>query len=122
MSNRDPSSNKPRTIVPSDRTFFDDVALRIKLIVRLMGDQRISLWIKLLPMFSLVYFLFPDVAPGPIDDAAIIGLGFYLFVELCPPDIVQEHMDELTRVIDSAWEDPEEIEGEIIDADFTEVD
>lgn len=72
-----------------------DLVGRIKLILRLMADKRVNPWIKVLPLSSALYFIIPDIAPGPIDDMAIIWFGMYLFLEMCPPDIVQEHMDML---------------------------
>jgi hypothetical protein len=68
----------------------------------------------------------PDIAPGPIDDAAVIWLATYLFVELCPPDVVQEHLDALKatrKVMDNYQETSqtdgrgEVIDGEIVDGD-----
>jgi hypothetical protein len=29
----------------------------------------------------------------------------YLFVELCPPDVVEEHLAAITRVIPGQWRD-----------------
>ena len=89
------SEDKDRNIVPSGGGIFNDLATRIKLILRLMGDSRVSPLLKLLPIGSLLYFIIPDIAIGPVDDVAIVWIGSYLFVELCPPDIVQEHMDTL---------------------------
>ncbi len=63
---------------------FHDLLLRIKLILRLMVDRRVNLLVKLLPIGSLVYLLVPDFLPGPFDDAAMIALLSYLFVELFP--------------------------------------
>ena len=77
---------------------FQGLSQRIRLIVRLMGDPRVSPLLKVLPVGTLLYLIIPDLAPGPIDDAAIIWLGTYLFVELCPPDVVQEHMAAETRL------------------------
>lgn len=114
---------KERSIIPHQGGgVFQDLALRIKLIVRLMADRRVSPWLKLMPIGSLLYLLFPDIAPGPIDDAAIIWLGFYLFVELCPPQIVEEHMKALRRAIPAEWHDVPGKEGEeeIIEAEFHE--
>jgi hypothetical protein len=42
-------------------------------------------------------------------------LGSYLFVELCPPAVVQEHLRVLTAVIDGEWhevppETPEQLD------------
>jgi len=87
---------------------FDELALRIKLIWRLLLDRRVHPLLKLLPFGTLVYFLVPDILPGPVDDALLIWLGSYLFVELCPEEIVQEHMDALTKVIEGEWREIDE--------------
>ena len=102
--------DKPsRSLVPKANV-FQEAATRIKLIVRLMGDRRVSPLLKLIPVGALAYWLIPDIAPGPIDDALLLWLGAYLFVELCPPEIVREHMRELTRTIEGEWREitPEE--------------
>ena len=90
-------SNEPnrKIAIPPSGGMFQDLAKRVKLIFRLLSDPRVSPLVKLLPIGSAVYLVFPDLAPGPIDDAAIIWLATYLFVELCPPDIVAEHMQAL---------------------------
>jgi uncharacterized membrane protein YkvA (DUF1232 family) len=87
---------------------FNEMLLRIKLILRLMGDRRVSPLLKLLPIASLVYLVVPtDFLPLlPFDDAAVILLASYLFVELAPPEIVQEHMAIMNNVIPGAWQDP----------------
>ena len=101
--------------------FFEGIGLRAKLILRLMLDRRVSWWLKLLPVGSLVYLVNPIDIPGPIDDIAVVSLGFYLFVELCPPAVVKEHMDNLKSVVDAKVFDPNtEPEGEVIDAEFHE--
>lgn len=93
-----------RDIVPShDSGFFQDLALRIKLILRLIGDRRVNPLLKLLPVGTIIYLFVPDLVIGPLDDAAVIWLGNYLFVELCPPEVVSEHMRALTSVIDAEW-------------------
>lgn len=106
---------KLRNIVPGEG-WFHDLSLRVHLILRLMADSRVPIWLKMLPLGSLVYLLVPDLMPGPIDDAVIVWLGAYLFVELCPQHVVQEHLEELTQgVISGKWRDikPEDImEGE----------
>lgn len=115
-----PESGK-RPIAPYRGGVFSDLANRIKLILRLMADPRVSLWLKLIPAGSLVYLLFPDIAPGPIDDAAIIWLGTYLFVELCPPEVVEEHMAAIARTISGQWHEPRGSgEEEIIEGEFRE--
>jgi uncharacterized membrane protein YkvA (DUF1232 family) len=87
--------------------FFHDLSLRVRLILRLMADRRVSFFLKLLPIGTLLYMVVPDIFPGPLDDAAVIWLGTTLFVELCPQDIVQEHMDEMTSVINAEWREIE---------------
>ncbi len=99
---------------------FHNFILRIKLILRLMADERVSPWLKILPILSLVYLLIPDLAPGPIDDAAVLWFGSYLFVELCPPQVVQEHLDELMGVVPGPGRDTLGDDTEIIEAEFTE--
>ena len=97
---------------------FREIANQFKLIMRLMSDPRINFGLKLLPFASLLYFIFPDIVPGPIDDALIIGVGTYIFIELCPPEIVQEHRDVLNHTIGGQWHDPKE--DDIVDGKFKE--
>lgn len=114
---------------PRSGGFFQDLTLRLKLILRLLGDGRVNPLLKILPIGSLVYLVVPDIAPGPIDDAAVIWLATYLFVELCPPGVVQEHLEALKatrKVMDSYQETSqpdthgEVIDGEIVDGDDQE--
>ncbi len=114
-----PDDNK-RAISPRNPGLFQDLSNRFKLIFRLMGDKRVSPLIKVLPIGSLVYLLVPDLVLGPVDDAVIIWLGTYVFVELCPPDVVKEHMEDLTGIVTSEWSEPTDEPEEIIDAEFTE--
>ncbi len=90
-------SNEPnrKITLPTNGGMFQDLAKRFKLIFRLLADSRVSPLVKILPIGSAIYMLFPDLAPGPIDDAAIIWLSTYLFVELCPPNVVAEHMETI---------------------------
>ena len=107
-------SNSQKKITPSGG-FLHELALRIKLIIRLMGDGRVNPLLKVLPIASILYIINPIDVPGPLDDAAVVGLGMYLFLELCPPDVVNEHLTQLRSV---------NIEGEedevIVDAEFHE--
>jgi hypothetical protein len=111
-----------RKIKQRDSGFFNELSKHFKLILRLMGDRRVSPFLKLIPLFSLVYFLFPDIAPGPIDDALIIWLSTVLFVELCPPEVVDEHRKELEGVIQGEWRDASEDQQDIIEGEFTHKD
>jgi hypothetical protein len=98
---------KNKKLIPMDGGFFRDVANQIRLVLRLLADPRVHPLVKLLPIGSLIYMVFPDLFPlNPVDDALVVGLGTYMFVELCPPDVVQEHKDDLKRVVPGSWKDP----------------
>lgn len=116
------TEEEDREIIKSSGSFFNNLANQVKLIMRLMVDPRVNPILKLLPIGSVLYFIFPDIAPGPIDDIAIIWLGSYLFVELCPPDIVQEHLDAIEQVVPGEWQDIDAGKGDIIDVDYWEED
>ena len=111
--------SKQDKITPYRGGVFSDLVNRIKLILRLMADSRVNPLIKIIPIGSLVYLLFPDIAPGPVDDAAIIWLSTYLFVELCPPEVVEEHMAAIRRTIPGQWQESQFVsEDEIVDGEF----
>lgn len=99
-----------------------DLVVRLKLILRLMGDPRVNFLVKVLPIVSLAYLIWPiDLIAGipglsALDDIAIVSLGNYLFVELCPPNVVQEHMKSLTSNLD-----PQSASDEIVDAEATDL-
>lgn len=113
------SDNNPRSITRPKGGFFQDLTLRVKLILRLIGDGRVSPFLKLIPIGALVYLIFPDLAPGPIDDAAILWLGTSLFVELCPPDVVAEHMEALRKTITvETYDAPQSKEEDIVEGQF----
>jgi len=102
-------SDRERNIVPSQGGgMLRELGVRMKLILRLMRDSRVNPLLKLLPVGTLVYLIVPDLAIGPIDDAVVIWLGSVLFVELCPPDVVKEHMDALHSVVDAEWRETDD--------------
>lgn len=109
-----------RTITPHRGGVFDDLLLRIKLIIRLITDPRVHPLLKLVPIVSFVYLLIPDLAPGPVDDVAVIWVGFYLFVELCPPHVVEEHMNDLKLTVPGEWKDVGKDDEEIVEGEFKE--
>lgn len=89
-------NNKPM-ISPKgqDPGFLQGLSRQLKLILRLMADNRVNVLLKILPIASFLYLISPFDFPGPIDDAMVIGFGLYTFVELCPKDIVAEHKNTL---------------------------
>jgi hypothetical protein len=103
---------------------FNDLSNYFKLVFRLMTDRRVSPFLKILPVGTLVYFIVPDLVPGPIDDAVIIWMGTYLFIELCPPEVVAEHRAALDNIVPSTARDPkpDDEQEEVIEGEFHEVD
>ncbi len=109
-------------VVPAQGGAMRALVQRLKLIGRLMGDNRVSPFIKVLPLASLAYLIFPfDLIPGialpvigALDDAAVLWIGSTLFVELCPDEVVQEHMHKLGGIVDDSAED-------IVDAEATDI-
>jgi uncharacterized membrane protein YkvA (DUF1232 family) len=123
-------ANKHDIINNQNSGFFQDLVLRLKLILRLLGDPRVNFFVKLLPIAAAIYVISPiDLIPGAVlpfigalDDAAVVWLGTTLFVSLCPDDVVEEHTNALQKVVTGTWRDaPQEEEtGEIIDAEANE--
>lgn len=106
-----------RNLDPKKKGFFGELVLQVRLVIRLMKDDRINPFLKLLPFAGFLYFIVPDLVIGPFDDTAIIFLGSYLFLEFCPPAIVQEHM----RILRGEFPPPQE-RPDVIDAEFKDMD
>jgi uncharacterized membrane protein YkvA (DUF1232 family) len=115
------TDNRRKLLVPPKGGMMKDFVKRLKLIGKLMGDNRVNFFLKALPLASIAYLIWPlDLAPGvalpiigALDDAAILWIGSTLFVELCPDGVVKEHMDELDMVTGDS--------NEIVDADSSDV-
>ena len=81
----------------------------LKLMRRLLLDERVPLWQKAIPVAAAVYLvspldLIPDVIPvvGQLDDLAVLLGSMRLFRSLVPPALIEEHL---------AY-----IDGEVVDA------
>jgi uncharacterized membrane protein YkvA (DUF1232 family) len=117
-----------RSLIPSQGGMVSDLVMRIKLIARLMADKRVSIWPKLLPIGALVYVISPiDLIPGgvvplvgAVDDVAILWFGTSLFIELCPPEVVDEHMQQMSGKTIGGNNPPPD-GGEVIDAEVTDI-
>ncbi len=107
MSTLPPSLPAPQGNVVRQTIF------RARLVWSLIRDGRVP-WIwKLIPIGALAYVIFPfdfipDFAPiiGQLDDVGIFLGSLWLFVELCPPDVVKEHWDDLAAVtVKGSWQE-----------------
>ena len=131
MSNY-PNSGDNRSMTPRSGGFFSDLTDRFRLISRLMMDSRVNPFIKVLPVGALLYALWPFDIPTPIDDVFVIWLGTTLFVQLCPPDVVEEHTSLIERKTGRpvGWQDfpkqepigSQAAQGDVIDGEYYEND
>lgn len=98
-----------------------NVLNQLKLIFRLMGDRRVNIFAKLIPIGALVYLIWPIDAItipiiGAVDDAALLWLASYIFTELCPPEVVAEHMQTLAGNTNDG-----DTQEDIVDAEATDL-
>ncbi len=118
-----------QSIIPSQANLLQDVTLRAKLFLRLMADSRISPWIKLIPVGALAYLISPlDLIPGGLvtligaaDDAAIVWLGYYAFIEMCPPDVVRELAKQLVSNTAVVEEVKKTGQDDVVDGEATDI-
>ncbi len=113
----------PRDLmIPPQGGMIRDFVLRVRLILRLIRDRRVSFWLKIIPVAGIIYLISPfDLIPdivfpviGELDDAAILWITNALFLELCPPQIVREHVRALLG------DTMKRGDGEVVDADSVE--
>lgn len=114
-----------KKVVPNENDgFIESIANYLKLVYRLMLDNRVNAGFKAIPLLSLVYLINPFDIPFPIDDAAVIWGLTYLFIEFCPQDVVAEHRAAISAEIFAKWVDkknnPADDEEVIIDAEYRE--
>jgi uncharacterized membrane protein YkvA (DUF1232 family) len=130
-------NDKRPVIYDENLGFFRNLILQARLVWLLLRDARVPVWLKALPVGALAYVimpadLFPDlvIGLGQVDDVAAVVLGFGTFISLCPPDVVEEHMQSLTGQ-PSSWEVQKqtpkksvetsgEAETNVIDGSYTE--
>lgn len=117
-------------IVPSQGNVLRDLTLRVKLIMRLVGDKRVNPWLKLIPVAGLVYLISPvDLIPdvvfpviGELDDLAVLWLTNHFFIEFCPPDVVREHVRSLVSNADIINEERNKAQDDdVVDGEATDV-
>lgn len=115
-----------QSMIPSKGGVFQELTLRAKLIFRLIGDRRVSPWVKLIPIAGLIYWISPvDLIMGipgidAVDDVAVLWFAQYMFIELCPPEVVRELSKQLSSnntMVDEANQD----DGEVVDGEATDV-
>lgn len=94
-------------------TFVQEISQQFGLFLRLIKDDRVPTLLKLIPIFSIVYVLFPfDLIPdlfpvaGQVDDIGVMAIGLKLFLDLAPAGIVREHLNAMADIaeeVDGKW-------------------
>ncbi len=71
---------------------------------RLYHDARVSMLAKTVPVLAILLMLTPpalelDMIPliGELDWLLVAYLALKVFIWLCPPDVVREHVSEIAR-------------------------
>ncbi len=76
----------------------------VRLYWRLFRDRRVPTLAKAFFVVTLAYLvwpvdLIPDFVPllGEVDDLAVVLSGLWLFIRLCPPEVVRERVREIAE-------------------------
>ena len=115
-----------QSIIPSKGGVLQEITLRAKLIFRLIADRRVSPWVKLVPIAGLIYWISPlDLISGipglsAVDDVAVVWFAQYMFIELCPPEVVLELSKQLASN-NTIVDEVNQQEEEIVDGEATDV-
>jgi uncharacterized membrane protein YkvA (DUF1232 family) len=118
-----PDPRPPRQPIKYRPSVFVRIANYLKLFWRLLLDSRVSILLKLIPFGALVYGISPlDWVIPVVDDLVILFLGIYLFVELCPEDIVNAHRQAIEGVLEGkardAQDDEKIVEEDLLEGEF----
>lgn len=76
----------------------------VRLFYRLINDARVPILAKMVPVMGLLLMLTPpalelDTVPiiGELDWVVVGYLALKVFIWLCPPDVVREHVSQISR-------------------------
>lgn len=98
-----------------DPNFIVRIFNQGRLAWRLIGDRRVPLWLKGLPLLTVAYLIWPlDIISelllpllGPLvalDDLGIILVGLVTFIGLAPKHVVDEHERAIRGDTSSGWQ------------------
>lgn len=124
------SDNRRPIQGPQDDTsalmaWLHDVVRQLRLAWRLFLDRRVPLWTKIVPPAALAYVLspidilsdFPPLGLNQLDDVAVLFLGLKMFIELAPPEVVREHLEELGARLQE-WRVVDEEEDAVVEGRY----
>jgi len=91
-------------------SWLAEVLKQGRLVLRLLGDRRVPIWPKLIIPATIAYIVWPIdllmdpmLGLGQLDDVAVLLIGLKLFVELCPTDVVRQHLEQLSSVVEGTY-------------------
>lgn len=107
-------------------SFFGSLFKQTRLGWRLLKDSRVPGWVKLIPFAAFIYFLSPvDLIPdwvlpglGEVDDIVVLLLALKVFVDLSPPGVVREHLENLMGRKAKTYSEDDPSSGPTIDATY----
>ncbi|HLF26907.1 MAG TPA: hypothetical protein VJG32_11270 [Anaerolineae bacterium] len=87
----------------SRRSVWTVIKRQLRLIKELLGDRRVPIWMRAIPVVGLVYLfspieLLPDAAVLPfslLDDLIVIVVCLTVFLALVPRPIIDDHLSWL---------------------------
>lgn len=92
---------------PSARgpNWLSELVKNLRLAWRLLRDPAVPTWLKLIPLGALVYILMPlDFIPdwmfglGQADDLTLFLLSLKVLVDLCPWEVVERHLAQMSSI------------------------
>ena len=94
----------------------------LRLVWRLLADPRVPLFPKLILLVAAIYVISPvDLIPdlilglGQLDDIGVAMLAIGVFIQLCPPALVDEHR---RAIAGESGEGAKPSDGETIEGSF----
>lgn len=125
MGKSSPSSDMQQTA-----GFLGGLVKQVRLAWRLLQDGRVPGWVKMIPFAGLLYFLSPiDLIPdwvlpglGEVDDVVLLVLAMKMFIDLSPPGIVREHLEDLFGMKDRARPNSDPSATQTIDGTYRVLD
>jgi len=100
--------NRARPDAKEAINLLSEVVREARLTWYLLTDGRVSSWVKMIPLATLLYILSPIdllfdpiLGLGQLDDLAALIVGVKLFIEMCPREVVREHLERMTSMAGS---------------------
>ncbi len=92
------SQERKPVVAPDPFGALAQIVRTVRLAWRLTLDPRVPTFPKIIIPAAIIYVLSPiDLLPdfilglGQLDDIAVLIFSVRFFIEMCPPDIVEEH-------------------------------